>query len=214
VGFLIMTLDRKLWRGRAVWTHSRQDGPEFEAYNDMPMFRYNSYFGINTVHYMDLVGYSGPKKLPLSKIIRSTLKTRMARGAQRDDAYERVLQPFSEQLFKRMDTLKFLAYVKPDGFPCIIPLLQCQAPNSRRLVFDIGPWNTDLVRIPEHTPLAVFGLTMAMEDVLVRGTYRGVRKSRGIRLGVLDLNWVYNSMPPCHGQIYPEVPLEAVTIFD
>jgi hypothetical protein len=30
---------------------------------------------------------------------------------------------------------------------------------------------------------------------------------------VLDIDWVYNSMPPSHGQIYPEVELEAVTDF-
>ena len=32
-------------------------------------------------------------------------------------------------------------------------------------------------------------------------------------LGTVDIEWVYNSMPPAHGQIYPEVPLEPVIEF-
>ena len=29
VGFLVMTLDRNLWRGKATFTHTAQQGPEF-----------------------------------------------------------------------------------------------------------------------------------------------------------------------------------------
>ena len=51
VGWLIMTLDRQLWRGKATFTHTAKQGPEFEMYNNTPMFRYNAYFGIHTVYY-------------------------------------------------------------------------------------------------------------------------------------------------------------------
>ena len=54
IGFAILTLDKKLWRGKALWTHLKKEGPEYEVYNQQPMFRYNTYFGINTVHYLDL----------------------------------------------------------------------------------------------------------------------------------------------------------------
>ena len=54
IGFAILTLDKKLWRGKALWTHLKKEGPEYETYNNQPMFRYNTYFGINTVHYFDL----------------------------------------------------------------------------------------------------------------------------------------------------------------
>ena len=33
----------------------------------------------------------------------------------------------------------------------------------------------------------------------------------GIQTGIVDIDWVYNSMPPAHGQIYPPVPLIPVT---
>ncbi|MFA6009183.1 MAG: pyridoxamine 5'-phosphate oxidase family protein [Desulfobacteraceae bacterium] len=213
IGFLIMTMDRRMWRGRAVWTHLRQNGPEFDSYNDLPTFRYNSYFGINTVHYLDLVEFTGPGTLPLSGIIKSTLMTRIARGGAGTGNSEPVLKPLGQTIFNRLDALKFLAYVNPDGFPVLIPVIQCQAADSRRLVFHPGAYQNELKSIPAGTPMAVFGLTMSMEDVLVRGIFAGYRTSRLVSLGVLDIDWVYNSMPPCHGQIYPEVPLTPVTEF-
>ena len=69
IAFLVLTLDKKLWRGKARWTHLRKEGPEYERYNQIPMFRYNTYFGINTVHYLDLLETTEKQDLPMSKII-------------------------------------------------------------------------------------------------------------------------------------------------
>ncbi|MDP8256207.1 MAG: hypothetical protein P9M14_10690, partial [Candidatus Alcyoniella australis] len=44
-GFLIMTLDRKLWRGKADYDHAATEGADYEMFNNKPMFRYNSYLG-------------------------------------------------------------------------------------------------------------------------------------------------------------------------
>ena len=64
IGFAILTLDKKLWRGKALWTHLQKEGPEYEIYNKQPMFRYNTYFGINTVHYLDLKEATPGRALP------------------------------------------------------------------------------------------------------------------------------------------------------
>ena len=81
VGFLIMSMDKRLWRGKARWTHKKTDGPEYEIYNEQPMFRYNAYFGINTVHYLDLVETRGEEKLPMAKIIPAAVITKLAKPA-------------------------------------------------------------------------------------------------------------------------------------
>ena len=101
--------------------------------------------------------------------------------------------------------MKFIAYIREDGYPEIIPLLQCQAADSGRLAFSTLAYGEELAAIPENQTVAVFGMTMKMEDVMVRGTFRRAGRSRGISTGVVDIDWVYNSMPPCHGQIYPPV---------
>lgn len=213
VGFLVMTLDKRLWRGKARWTHKKTEGPEYEIYNDIPMFRYNAYFGINTVHYLDLVETFGEEKLPMGKIISAAITTKLAKGAAATDNRNRILKPFAENLFNQLDALKFIAYVGSDGFPVIIPAIQCQASDSRRIVFSTMPFNDELQAIQAGTRLAVLGVNMKMQSVLVRGTFQGFNKFRLTTTGVLDIDWVYNSMPPSHGQIYPEVPLEAVTDF-
>jgi hypothetical protein len=213
IGFLIMTMDKRLWRGKARWTHKRQDGPEYEVYNNQPMFRYNSYFGINTVHYLDLIETSGEERLPMGRIIHATVLTRFAKSAAATGSRERILKPFAENLFNKIDTLKFLAWIGSDGIPVIIPAIQCQASDSRRLVFSTRPFREELGAIPAGTTVGVFALNLKMQSVLVRGNFSGFRSYRGIRLGVMDIAWVYNSMPPCHDQIYPEWELKPVSEF-
>ncbi len=213
VGFLIMTMDKRLWRGKARWTHKKTDGPEYEIYNDIPMFRYNAYFGINTVHYLDLVETYGEEKLPMGKIIPAAMTTKLAKGAATTGSEERILKPFAESLFNQLDSLKFIAYVGNDGFPIIIPAIQCQASDSRRIVFSTLPYYDELQAIEAGTRIAILGVNLKMQSVLVRGTFQGFKKYRLTTMGALDIDWVYNSMPPSHGQIYPEVELETVTEF-
>ncbi len=213
VAFLIMTMDKKMWRGKARWTHLKKEGPEYERYNQIPMFRYNTYFGINTVHYLDLIETSECRGLPMAQIVVSAMLTRFAKSRAHKGAAERILTPFAEQLFNQLDSLKFMAYMGADGYPTIIPVIQCQAADSRTLAFSSLAFAGELNRISQGTEVAVFGLTMGMEDVLVRGTFHGFQRHRFVRLGTVDIDWVYNSMPPAHGQIYPQVDLKPVTDF-
>jgi hypothetical protein len=213
IAFLIMTMDKKLWRGKARWTHLKKEGPEYERYNEIPMFRYNTYFGINTVHYLDLLETSECQRLPMPQIIVSTMLTKLAKSGAKSDLTPRILTPFAEQLFNQLDSLKFMAYIGAEGFPAIIPLIQCQAADSRTLAFSPLAFKEELDRVSSGTEVAIFGLTMGMEDVLVRGTYHGYKRYRCLKLGTVDIEWVYNSMPPGHGQIYPEVVLKAIVDF-
>ena len=126
VAFLILTMDKRMWRGRAVWTRLRREGPEYQKYNDIPMFRYNTYFGINTVHYLDLIEATGPASLPMSRIAPAALITKLFKWTFGKAAGERILTPFAEGLFNRLGSLKFLAFMGKDGFPAIVPVIQCQ----------------------------------------------------------------------------------------
>jgi hypothetical protein len=214
VAFLIMTMDKKMWRGRAKWSHLKNEGPEYERYNEIPMFRYNTYFGINTVHYLDLIETSEGRNLPMPRIVLAALLTKLAKGIVSTGIGERILKPFAEDLFNQLGALKFLAYVQKDGFPAIVPVIQCQAADSRRLAFSPLAYKQELIKIARGAKVAMFALTMKMEDVLIRGTFRGYKRAMGLKLGTIDIEWVYNSMPPAHGQIYPEVALRPVVDFE
>jgi hypothetical protein len=212
-GFLIMTLDKNLWRGKAIWKQSKTEGEEYVRFNKLPMWRYNSYFGLNTIHYMNLVETTEKASLPIAGIVLSALLTKVSKSNARTKKEGRIFNVWTEAFFNKLDTLKFLAYVSEDGFPIIIPLLQCQASDSHRLVFHPGVYTDELNSINKGTDVAVFGLSLAMEDVLVRGKFTGFKRYQAVRLGIIEINWVYNSMPPITGQIYPAVKVDTVEDF-
>jgi hypothetical protein len=154
------------------------------------MFRYNAYFGIHTVHSMNLVETYGRERLPLARVVLASLATGAAKAGARAPEKDPVMKPWAQDLFNRMDTLKFVGYVGDGGFPILIPVIQCQAAGPRRLAFSPLPFREELAAIKEGTQVAVFGMSMQMEDVLVRGTFLGYNRVRFQRLGVIELEWV------------------------
>jgi hypothetical protein len=213
IGFLIMTLDRQMWRGRATFTHTATQGPEFEMYNNTPMFRYNAYFGVHTVFFLDLVGHTGKLSLPMGQVVFSAIQTRIADTFSRADGQEQVLNLWTRQLMNKLDNLKFLSYIGPDGYPVIVPVIQAMAAGSAQILYSTGAFGDELASIPPGATVAVFGMSLQMEDVLMRGEYQGLRRIAGIRCGSVRVNWVYNPMPPKPQQIYPPVRVERVTTF-
>jgi hypothetical protein len=211
IGFLIMSLDKNLWRGKATFTHAVKDGQEYDFYNNIPMFRYNAYFGVHTVYYLDLVLQTGKTPLPMNSVIFAAVQTMLARkfGSKPDEKV--VLNFWTSRFINKIDNLKFLSYVPEDGFPIIIPAIQTQALDASTLLFSTSVFTNELEAIPVGVSLAVFGMALTMEDVLLRGTYKGLRRIGGIKVGVVDVDWVYNPMPPVPGQIYPSQAISPVS---
>jgi hypothetical protein len=212
-GFLIMSLDKNLWRGKATFTHSAKSGPEYNYYNNVPMFRYNAYFGVNTVYYLDLLSQTGKSPLPMNRIIFAAVQTMLARTLESKPGQKDVLNPWTRAFLDKLDNLKFLAYVGADGYPMIIPTIQAQSLDKQHVLFSTSVYTDELESIPAGVNLAVFGMALTMEDVLLRGKYLGIRRVGGFKAGVVEIDWVYNPMPPVPGQVYPPVELKAVTKF-
>ncbi len=213
VGFLIMTLDRRLWRGTALWTGKAQSGPEHELMNRKPMWRYNSYFGIHTVHYMDLVSVTSVQNLPMGAVFRGVLAASLSKGRSRrkkgEGEFREALNPWTRAFISRTGNLKFVAYVDKDGHPRIFPQLAATCADGRGIYLPGAEYPEELGRIPNGASAALFAMSLDMEDVLVRGAFR--RDGRG---GEISVDWVYNSMPPVAEQIFPSVDLaDKVTAF-
>ncbi len=213
IGFLIMSLDKNIWRGKASYTHAAQQGPEYDHYNNVPMFRYNAYFGVHTVYYMDLVSQTGRSPLPMNSIILAAIRTMLARTLGRKPGGPSVLNTWTRAFVDKLDNLKFLCYIGADGYPLIIPAIQTQSLDQSHVLFSTSVYKDELDAIPSGIPLTVFSLALSMEDVLLRGTYQGIRRVGGVRAGVVEVDWVYNPMPPAPGQVYPPLPLQPVTDF-
>jgi uncharacterized pyridoxamine 5'-phosphate oxidase family protein len=206
--FLIMTMDKKLWRGKTTWKESVTEGEEYELFNNMPMWRYNSYFGIHTIHFMDLIETTGKQSLPLLKIVSSILLTKILKIGSSKKNNKKIMNPWTEKLFNNITALKFLSYVNEEGFPELIPVLQCQAKNDSTLIFNTSAFKNDLKKIKPGSEVAVLALSLEMENVLVRGKIGKITGKCEI-----EIDWIYNSMPPICGQIYPEVKIEPVLEF-
>ena len=68
-GWLIMSLDKQVWRGKADFTHTAKQGAEYDFYNNTPLFRYNAYVGVHTGYYLNVVQQSGDSPLPMQKVV-------------------------------------------------------------------------------------------------------------------------------------------------
>jgi hypothetical protein len=199
-GFLIMNLEKEFWTGTMRWTHCLTEGEDYVQYNMQPKYRYNTYFGIHTVHYFDLVKLEDKRLLDMRAIVFRAVEVLLLSPFYKGGNPDRVLKPWAHALLKKIDTLTFLSFVDSEGYPVIIPVIQAQAVNNHRIVFTIKPYADSLVGVPSGTRVAFFGLNLEMENVLVKGPFSGFR--RGI--GYVDIDRVYNSMPPKQGYIYPK----------
>jgi hypothetical protein len=212
-GFLIMTLDRNLWRGKANFTRTAKTGTEFDILNNTPMFRYNAYFGIHTVYYMDLIEQTGKQPLPMSTIIQAAIKTMVAKTLAGKGNGKEVLNLFTRKLLDKLDNLKFLAYMGSDGYPAIIPVIQTQSAGTDRVIFSSSVYADELKAIPQNASTALFCMSFEMQTVLLRGEFKGIHNIGGFECGEMEVNWVYSPMPPKMEQIYPLKKLEKITSF-
>ena len=209
-GWLVMNADKEVWRGRARWTHAVTEGEDYELYNRRPIYRYNSYFGIHTVHYLDLVRSEPKCKLAMPAVVAGALLATAARLTSRRREEQRILKPWAASHLAGMATLKYVSWVDDDGYPLVVPVVPCAPVGSTRLVLAPTVFKADLRALKQGTPVAVLALNLKLESVLVRGVFDGWRGLPGLRTGALDIDFVYNSLPPVHGQIWPPLPLQAV----
>ena len=207
--FLALTADMKWLRGSARFTHTEKTGPEFDMYNNKPLFRYNAYFGVNTVWYFDLLEISGVEKLPLPQIGSGALLTRIAapRAARSEQG---ALTRIGKALFAGIGNPKVLCYQKADGSLGVVPVVQASHAGDDRVVFFGRPYGEELKGLVPGSKVCVLALNLEMQNVLVKGVYTG--KQGGLH--VVDIERVYNSMPPAAKYIFPrEAGPETVTEF-
>ena len=132
---------------------------------------------------------------------------------RRVDKEERILNAFSEKLMNKLASLKFVSYIDNDGFPVIIPVVQASTSDSGRIVFSQKPFGDDLVKIPKESKTAVFCVSLNLEEVMAKGTFKGFKTANGIKTGYIDIERVYSPLLPIVGYIYPVEKVEAVTDF-
>ena len=193
VGFLVLSADKRYLTGNATYTHSANTGKEFDLYNNKPLFRYNSYMGFYRIFYLNLERITAMRPLPMGAIalgaILSRIKSLFVQKSQKS-----ALPLVGRQLFSQLDSLKFLCYYDASGEAILLPVVQATSAGSDRIALSGIPFGRELRQIPEGAKTSILCLNLKMESVLVKGRYHG---------GILEIERVYNSMPPKMEYVYP-----------
>ncbi|MBB6482423.1 pyridoxamine 5'-phosphate oxidase family protein [Spirochaeta isovalerica] len=211
-GFLILTLDMSYWMGTMSWTGEADTGEELEEFNMKPMWRYNTYFGIHRAHYLDVRTVHPRKKISIPALLPSIITGRMTGLFTAGTRKEKPINRWTEKLLNNLSSLSFLSWVDKEGYPVIFPALQLFCRHGNQVLFAPGEYGKEFETIEKGSVVVVYSLSLQMESVLLRGSFSGLRRVAGMKVGIIEIDWVYNSMPPVPGQIYPEIPLEAVVV--
>jgi hypothetical protein len=196
--------------------HISKEGEELEYFNNSQLFRYFTYYRIHTAYYNNIIAASPIRDLPLLGILKGIIKNFIGKGGAKTKLSEKRLNVIGYDLFTATIGIRAIAYIDPsDGYPVIIPCIQLQAADHNRLVFPPSVLKKDLYQIPVNNKVAVFGMNFDFANQVVKGSFSGFKKFRGIKFGVIDIEEIYNSSPIVVGKIYPELQtLPKVTNFE
>jgi hypothetical protein len=180
------------------------DGADAMDFNQASLFRYNTYVRIYKVYFNTVKAVSGIRDLSMGGIVKGMLSAPIAAGGVNTKSAESRMPAFGTRLFNGPINPKFACYFDPsDGYPIIVPCFQARAFGGNAIVFPLSQFRTDLESLKEGDKIAFYAMTQDLRSLLVKGTFSGFKKVRGITTGRASIDIIYNSMPPAPGQVYP-----------
>ena len=197
-GFAIMGLDMNFWTGTMDWKDVKGEGEEFVKYNNMQMWRFNTYFGINKVHYFDLNEISKKRALEIPKVAVNAIRCILQKPFLNYGG-EKILRTYAKKLLNALGNPKFISYINKEGYPVVAPVVQAQEVGGSTVVLTAKPYADLLVDLEEGARVAVMAISLDMESVVIKGTFSGFKNG----IGRIKIDRVYNSMPPIMRYIYP-----------
>ncbi len=207
-GIFYMTAEMpfKFLQVKADFSHTTKEGEDLEHFNQSQLMRYFTYVRVHTAYYNNIIAATPVRDLPLFGIAKGIIKDIIGKGGAKTKLKEKRLNVIGYKLFATPIAVRVISYIDPtDGYPTMIPCIQLQAADHNRLVFPLSVLKEDLYQIPIDSKVAVFGMNFDYYNQVVKGTFTGFKKFRGIKFGVIEIEEIYNSTPPVTGVIYPKV---------
>ena len=196
----------KFLQVKADFSHTTKEGKDLEHFNQTQLMRYFTYVRVHTAYYNDVVAATPVRDLPLFGIVKGIVKDIIGKGGAKTKLAEKRLNVIGYKLFAVPIAVRVISYIDPtDGYPTMIPAIQLQAADRNRLVFPPSILKEDLYQIPVGLKVAVFGMNFDFYNQVVKGTFTGFKKFRGIKFGVIEIEEIYNSTPPITEVIYPKI---------
>ncbi|MBD3353789.1 MAG: hypothetical protein GF364_20070 [Candidatus Lokiarchaeota archaeon] len=219
-GFYIMnssiSIPIKFIHGKINLKRIEDEGENIETFSKIPLLRYNTYLNCWRAYINDIVAVSPFRKISLLGMGKGILAGTIAKGGINDEDSEDKLSNWAYNLINSALSFKFICYLDPsDGYPLIIPCLQLRAANKSTLIFPKSQFKDELNEIPLNSHIAVSVHNFEAISHLINGRLVEYKKSRGITVGIVEIDEIYNPMPPVPGVIYPKrKPRPKVTSFD
>ncbi|NVM19657.1 MAG: hypothetical protein HWN80_18290 [Candidatus Lokiarchaeota archaeon] len=196
----------KFLQVKADFSHITKEGEDLEYFNQTQLMRYFTYVRVHTAYYNNIVAATSIRDLPLFGVVKGIIKDIIGKGGAKTKLEEKKLNVIGHRLFAAPIAVRVISYIDPvDGYPTMIPSIQLQAADYNRLVFPPSILKEDLYQIPVDSKVAVFGMNFDFYNQVVKGTFTGFKKFRGIKFGVIEIEEIYNSTPPVPRVIYPRV---------
>lgn len=202
-GILFMTAEMpfKFLQIKADYDYCSTEAEDASDFNQTDLMRYNVYMRVHKTYFNKVKAASPIRDIKLFGIVKGIVANLFGKRKYKTGKLEERLPKFGMKLFNGPIFPKFIAYLDPkDNYPVIIPCFQARAIENKTITFTLSQFKDDLRNIPEKAKVAVFVMDFELESLLVKGTLQGFSGSRG----VIDIEKVYNSMPPRQGYIYPE----------
>ncbi len=199
VASAFMDLGLNFWNIPGDFTHWETSGETFEYFNNRSIFKYNAYSGISRAGFIN-IHHVDRQKINILKLAGSLVKSVIAKGAVKNSHEIDKLNRLTFNHFNKLLTLKYITYLQEDGYPTIIPVIALKPADKGRVYFPISPFKKEILEIPENVEIACLGLSLKIIMFQIKGKYKGIKKFRGIKLGIIDIEEVYNSLPPLTGE--------------
>jgi predicted pyridoxine 5'-phosphate oxidase superfamily flavin-nucleotide-binding protein len=201
VAAAVMTRDLKVWVVKGDFAGFQKKGKYYEKLSGNDLFRYNAYTGIRSAAVIRIKKVLPAVSLPKGKLLGDLIKTRLVslRASSQLRDKQAMPLPVSEK-FRRLTGVKFLAYIDTDGYPGIIPFLSSYPVAGRRLIFGTSISGKAIGRLRSREKVAASVITPAPVAYQVKGSFQGIKRYWGIKVGIIDIDELYSASPPLPGE--------------
>lgn len=207
-GIFMMTPESpyKFFQAKVKLDYVKKEGEEVESFSRMDFYRYNCYMNVHTAFYNEVIAATPVRDLSILGILKGIFLNLIGKGGVKSKDADKKLPNLGYELFNGLISPKFISYIDPnDGYPIIIPCFQMRAPDHSKLIFTLSQFKKDLEAIPLGTDVA--SLAMDLEPLIIHANGKLIKydRFRGVKYGIIEIEEVYNPMPPLAGVIYPKI---------
>jgi len=197
VGILVMTAALRGWILTGDFLEFQGTGPYVERQNSARMLRYNAYTGVRNVGLIRVRFVEAAFALSRLQVIKDLLLTRLAALGGKAGNQDAVPVPLAvRREFARMTAAKVVAWVRPDGYPFIVPALSLRPKGERALICRLNSRLGMCQQPGLHSGLRVATNVLTSDAISYQA--KGSWKQSG-KMGMIEVHSVYAGGPPLPG---------------